>query len=178
VGRYEHLHTAEVGAPVVQFVPSPQILVTSQFGNLLAATTRGLEVAGQWTPVPAWHLGGSYTAFHVTPRLAATSHDPVAATDEGSAPRSQWQARSSFSPVTRATLNVSIFHVGPIEQLQVDAYTRTDINVEWRFTRHFSATVIGQNLFDAAHAEFAGAGSFLLMTQVPRSAGLRLRYAF
>ena len=79
VGRYDHLRTQEPAAPVVQFVPSPHILVTSQFGNQLEATTRGLEVAGHWTPVPAWRLDGSYTAFHVTPHLAAASQDPSAA---------------------------------------------------------------------------------------------------
>ena len=113
VGRYDHLRTQEVAAPVVQFVPSPHILVTSQFGNQLEATTRGLEVAGHWTPVPAWRLDGSYTAFHLTPQLAATSQDPAAATEDGSAPRAQWQVRSAFSPDPRATLNVAIFHVGP-----------------------------------------------------------------
>jgi hypothetical protein len=36
----------------------------------------------------------------------------------------------------------------------------------------------GQNLSDAAHAEFAGPQSLLLSTQVPRSASLRLRWTF
>ena len=178
VGRYDHLRTQELAAPVVQFVPSPQILVTSQFGNQLEATTRGLEVAAHWTPVPAWRLDGSYTAFHLTPHLAAASQDPTAATEDGSAPRRQWQVRSAFSPTPRATFDVAIFHVGPLEQLQVDAYTRADVTAEWRFTSRLSAMAIGQNLFDAAHAEFAGAGSLLLATQIPRSASVRLRWTF
>ena len=178
VGRYDHLVTQEPAAPIVQFVPSPRILVTSLVGNQLEATTRGLEVAGHWTPVPAWRLDGSYTAFHLTPQLAAASQDPAAAREDGSAPRTQWQLRSAFSPVTRATLDVAIFHVGPLEQLQVDAYTRADISAEWRFTSRLSAMAIGQNLLDAAHAEFAGAGSLLMSTQVPRSGSLRLRWTF
>jgi hypothetical protein len=35
---------------------------------------------------------------------------------------------------------------------------------------------IGQNLFDAAHAEFAGLTSLLLATQVRPSASLRVRW--
>jgi outer membrane receptor protein involved in Fe transport len=62
------------------------------------------------------------------------------------------------------------------EQMQVDAYTRADINGEWRFTNRLSVMAIGQNLFDAAHAEFAGPTSLLLATQVRRSASLRLRW--
>ena len=156
VGRYDHLATQETSAPLVQFVPSPRILVTSQFGNQLEATTRGLEVAGHWTPAPAWRLDGSYTAFHVTPQLAAASQDPTAAVSDGSAPRAQWRLASVFSPAARATVNVAIFHVGPLEQLQVAAYTRADISAEWRFTSQLSLTAIGQNLLNAAHTEFAG----------------------
>jgi outer membrane receptor protein involved in Fe transport len=129
-------------------------------------------------PVPIWRIDGSYTAFHVTPQPAAASQDPAAAGEDGSAPSTQWQVRAAFSPGTHATLNVALFHVGPLEQSHVDAYTRADISAEWRFTNRLSAMAIGQNLLDAAHTESAGAGSLLLVTQVPRSAGLRLRVTF
>jgi iron complex outermembrane recepter protein len=177
-GRYDHLVTNETAAPLVQFVPSPQILVTSLVGNELKATTRGLEVAGQWAPVHTLRFDGSYTAFHVTPNLSAASQDSIAATADGSAPRTQWQLRAMFSPIARATLNAAMFHVGRLEQLQVSAYTRADVSAEWRFTSGLSLMATGQNLFDAMHAEFAGPQSLLLPTQVPRSASLRLRWTF
>ena len=115
----------------------------------------------------------------MSPRsLRPRARIPPPPTKTGARRGTQWQVRSAFSPVTRATLNVAIFHVGPLEQFQVDAYTRADVSAEWRFTSRLSAMAIGQNLFDAAHAEFAGAGSLLLATQVPRSASLRLRWTF
>jgi hypothetical protein len=88
------------------------------------------------------------------------------------------QVRSAFSPGTRATLSVAIFQVGPLEQLQVDAYTRADINAEWRVSNGLTVMAIGQNIFDAAHAEFGGTASLLLATEVARSASLRLRWTF
>ena len=103
---------------------------------------------------------------------------PLAAAEDGSAPGRQWQVRSAFSPAPRVTLNAAILHVGPLDQFQVAVYTRADVSAEWRFTNRLSAMAIGQNLFDGAHAEFGGAGSFLLVTQVPRSASLRLRWTF
>jgi iron complex outermembrane receptor protein len=178
VGRYDRLQTQEVATPLVQFAPYPHILVTTQFGNQLEASTRGVEVAGRWAPVQAWRVDGSYTGFHLTPRLAATSQDPNAAREDGNAPRTQWQLRSALSPVGRATFNVALFHVGRLEQLQADAYTRADLSAEWRFTNRWSAMAIGQNLFDAAHAEFAGTGSVLRPTQIARSASLRVRWTF
>ena len=143
---------------------------------MLHSSTRGLEVAGHWSPTPAWRFDGSYTAFHLTPQLAATSLDPLAARSDGNAPRAQWQLRSAWSPSPRVTLDLAIFHVGPLEQLQVPAHTRADVNAEWRFTRRLSVLVIGQNLLDPANAEFATASSFLMATQVPRSVSVRLRW--
>jgi iron complex outermembrane receptor protein len=178
MGHYDQLITHEVAAPVVQFVPSPQVLVSSQDGNQLKATTRGLEVAGHWSPAPAWRVDGSYTAFHLTPQLAATSLDPLAATSDGNAPSTQWQLRSAWSPSPRVTFALATFRVGPLKQLQVPAYTRADVNAEWRFTNRLSIMAIGQNLLDPAHAEFGGIGSLLQPTQVPRSASLRLRWTF
>jgi len=177
VGHYDHLQTQEI-ATAVAFVPSPRILVNTSFSNKLKATTRGLEVAGQWSPAPAWRLDGSYTVFHLTPHPYADSMDPTAAMQDGSAPRTKWQLRSAFSPSPRVTLNLSFIHAGRLEQLQVPAYTRADVNAEWRFRDGLSVMAIGQNLFDAAHPEFGGTGSVLQTTQVARSAALRLRWAF
>ena len=114
----------------------------------------------------------------MSPHLAATSSDPLAGAEDGSAPQTQWQLRSMFSPVARATLGAVLFHVGRLEQLNISSYTRTDVSAEWRFTNGLSMMAIGQNLFDAAHAEFGGDTSLLHSTQVARSAGLRLRWAF
>jgi iron complex outermembrane receptor protein len=177
-GRYGQLQTQEPGTPVVQFVPSPRILVPAQFGNLLEATTRGVEVAGRWAPRPTWHVDGSYTAFALTPHLAAGSRDPKAADEDGSGPRRQWQLGSVWSPASRATLAATIFHVGRLEQMQVEPYTRADLSGEWRFSKRLSVMAIGQNLFDAAHAEFGTTGAILLATQVPRSANVRVRWTF
>ena len=97
---------------------------------------------------------------------------------DGDAPQSQWQVHSAYAVGSRATLGVALFHVGPIEQIPVAAYTRVDITAQWWFTHRLSVMAIGQNLFDAAHAEFGGAGSLLMVTQVPRSASVRLRWEF
>jgi outer membrane receptor protein involved in Fe transport len=86
--------------------------------------------------------------------------------------------RSAFLPGTRATLSATLFHVGRLERLNVDGYTRADASAEWRFTSRLSVMAIGQNLFDAAHHEFSAAESLLLATQVPRNASLRLRWEF
>ena len=177
-GRYDQLLIRSASAPDVVFVPSPRILVTAMYGNHLEATTRGFEIAGHWTPRPALRFDASYSAFHLDPQTDPAFPDVIAGTEDGSAPRGQWQLRSAYSPAQSATIDVSIFHVGPIERLQVPAYTRADVTAEWRFARGLSAMVLGQNLLDAAHMEFAGASSLLMPTEIARSVGVRLRWTF
>jgi iron complex outermembrane receptor protein len=177
-GHYDSLRTSESSTPVVQFVPTPAIVVTSQFANLLQSDTRGVEVSGHWAPFSAWRLDGSYSAFHVTPHLAPGSSDPSGAIDDGSVPSAQWQIRSAVSVGPRTTLNLAVFRVGRLEQAQVEGYTRTDVTAERRVGAHLSLMAIGQNLFDQTHTEFNGTNELLFATQVRRSASLRVRCTF
>ena len=177
MGHYDHLRTQESSAPVLEFEPSPRLVVNTRFDNLLQATTRGLEVAGHWAPIAALRFDGSYTAFHLTPTPSASSQDPLAAAETGNAPETQWQLRSAFSPSSWATLSAALFRVGPIDQ-QVGAYLRADLTAEWQFSNRLSLMAIGQNLFDDAHAEFSSIDALLLATQARRSVGLRLRWTF
>ena len=176
-GRYHNLHTQEPTAPVFEVAPVPHISEVVQFGNLLQADTRGLEVAGHWSPIAAWHLDASSTFFRLFPH-PGTSLDPASAAYDGNAPRHQWQLHSGFPIGRRGTLDAVVLHVGMLAQTGVAAYTRADIRAEWRVTDHLSAIVVGQNLLDASHSEFASSVSFLTATQIPRSASFRLRWMF
>ena len=148
-----------------------------QFGNLLQADTRGLEVASHWSPIAAWQLDASYTFFRLFPH-PGTSVDPASAAYDGNAPRHQWQLHSGFPIGRRGMLDAIVLHVGMLEQTQVAAYTRADVRGEWRVTESLSAIVVGQNLLDAAHREFSGRITFLTATQIPRSVSVRLRWKF
>lgn len=177
VGHYDHLITNEPGEPVVQFTPSPQIIVSSQFSNQLEATTRGLEVAARWAPAAKIRFDGTFTTFRLIPHPAATSRDPNAAIEDGSAPRAQWRLGSTLMPSNRVSVSLNAFHAGALEQLAIDAYTRVDLAAEWRFTSRLSVMAIGQNLLESGHTEFSAASSLLQATQLPRSASLRLRWS-
>lgn len=178
VGRYDGVSTTEPSAPIVQFVPSPRVQVNAMFGDGLQATTRGFEIAAHWSPLPAWRLDGSYTGFRLDAELSPTSLDLEQANTDGNAPRGQWQLRSGFVLGSHGNLDIAVFRVGRLQQQQVDAYTRADINAEWHVTPRLSLIATGQNLLDDAHAEDAGSGALLLATEVRRSVGMRVRWLF
>lgn len=175
-GSYDALITTEVAAPVLELAPVPRLVVMTTSGNQERARTRGVEIVGHWMPSAAWRLDGSYSAFNLTPELAATSTD-ADNTDDGAVPTSQWQITLAFSPSTRASFYAAIGHVGRLRELEVDAYTRADLTAELRLSKRLTVMAIGQNLLDASHAEHSGNSSLIQSTQVPRSFSVRVRWA-
>lgn len=177
-GRYQHLISQEIIGTELETSGSPQVRVTAQMGNELAADTRGVEVAAQWAVLPTWRLQGTFTGFRLSARPSALSRDPAAAATDGNAPRRQWQLASTWSPVPRLTTHAALFHVGALRQSQIASRSRADVTVEWRFNTRFAAIVLGRNLFDQHRPEFGGAIALAQATQVQRTVGARLRWTF
>ncbi len=104
VGRYDHLRTQEPAAPVVQFVPSPRILVRRSSATA-RGHDRGLEVAGQWAPVGS---GASTAATRPSIVSAAArgrgSQDPLAGRRTAAPPTRSGSCARCCSPGSRATL--------------------------------------------------------------------------
>jgi iron complex outermembrane recepter protein len=175
VASYDSLKTSEPRAPYLEAAPAPaHLFVPVQFANLLAATATGVELAVHSTPATWWRLDGGYSTFHLTPHPSAASRDPAAAAFDGNAPGAQWQARSAMSMPRGVELDLMLFHAGDLPHLRVGAYTRADARFEVPLTRLLSVSVVGQNLLDPAHAEYAGAGAIVSATLIPRSASVNL----
>ena len=155
------------------------LLIPVQFGNLLEATTTGMEIAARWAPANWWRLEGGYSAFRFTPHLSPASRDTAAATFDGNAPRAQWKARSAFSITPHVQVDAMLFHTGALSRLGIEAsITRADVRLEVRLHRQLSASMVGQNLLDPHHAEYAGTGAVVSATEIPRSAQVQLRWRF
>jgi iron complex outermembrane receptor protein len=177
VGRYDKLKTSEPLAPRLELGPAPaHLFIPVRFENLLAATSSGVEISAHWMPAPWWRLDGTYSTFHLTPDLSAASHDATAAAYDGDAPSAQWHARSAFSLTRGVELDAMLFHSGALANLDVGAYTRADARLSIPLTRGLSVAIVGQNLFDPAHAEYAGQGAIVTPTLIPRSASIALSW--
>jgi iron complex outermembrane recepter protein len=180
-GRYDDLQTYEPVEPVL--TPSPvfsapaELKVLRRVQNVLSADTAGAELTGRLQLTRIWEIDGAFSAFHLTPH-GNGSRDVNAIAYDGQAPRTQWRAHSSFPLGPRGQADLHLFHVGPIDGLQVAAYTRLDVRLEWPLTNQLSVIASGQNLTNHAHAEFSGHETNLQSTLVPRSAGLRLAWRF
>jgi outer membrane receptor protein involved in Fe transport len=177
-GKYSNSTTVEQRTPAFEMTPTPHVLVNLQYDDLLDVGTSGLEVSGRWSPSSSWRFDGSYSTVHFTPRLDAASGDLAAARFDGNAPRHQWQIHSTALLSPRVQLDGGLYYVGRLRQLGVPSYTRADARLELKLTRSLSAIAFGQNLLQAAHAEFSDLNAGLIGSSVPRSGGVRLRWQF
>jgi iron complex outermembrane receptor protein len=175
-GRYDSLAIYEPQA--VTPVPGSSVLrLDTQFQNILKATTHGIETTARVRLTGAWQIDGALSTFHLTPDPNGSHASWVAAYD-GHAPAYQWRAHSAWSLGPHAQADFALFHVGPIVQTGIPAYTRADTRVEWKLSPRVSATVAGQNLLNSAHYEFDGDDTNIAATLVPRSGSIRLTWRF
>ncbi|MEO7190961.1 MAG: TonB-dependent receptor [Vicinamibacterales bacterium] len=178
-GAYDGLPTLEPFEPSLEMTPAPMhLLAGATVSNLLRAWASGIEVNGQWQPLPQWQLDGSYTRLHLTGETDPASQDTNAANTDGSAPGHQWQVRSTFSVRPGVHVGAWVSRVGRLRVFNIPAYTRLDARAEFRLSSRLTAAAVAQNLLTAHHGEFFGQppGPSLATPGVPRSLRVELRW--
>ncbi|MGQ0697691.1 MAG: TonB-dependent receptor plug domain-containing protein [Panacagrimonas sp.] len=120
------------------------------FGNLVDSgqgETHGGEIAASIKPLPQWQMEASYSY------LETTVSGPVLKFDESNVPRHLAQWRSSWKARSDLELNSSLYYVGRIEGLPIDAYARFDLGLTWDVRPGLQLALWGQNLTDGERQE-------------------------
>jgi iron complex outermembrane receptor protein len=177
--RYGQLRTTEPQAPYLSMTSAgPVVVAPLTFANRMHADARGFEVSADWRPLPFWRLDAGYSAFHLSPHLDADSRDPGTPAHAGGAPGQQWQARSWIALPARIQVDMLLLHAGAMSAIEIPAYTRADLRVEFPLTRQLSLVAVGQNLIDASHIEFGGRAEQVIATRQPRAGRVQLVWKF
>jgi iron complex outermembrane recepter protein len=161
-GFYNHYHDLFdeeiVGAAFLETTPAPpHLLLPAQFGNGLLGTTKGIEIAPEWRPAKSWRLRGSYSHLMMDIKRAPGSLDVGTAQGiAGSSPKHQLVVQSAFDISKTLSLDLTYRYVSVLPGQNVPAYSTGDARIGWRIRRNIEIAFVGQNLFQPAHAEFAG----------------------
>lgn len=130
-----------------------QQLFRSYFSN---ARTTGLELAADLTITASLRLQGSYTVLDTQARHYS---DPVAdaagTAAEGAAPHHWASLHALWSPGGGHEFDLMLRRVGAVAGGGVPGYTSVDARYGWHLGRAFDLAVVGQNLFDNRHLEYA-----------------------
>lgn len=138
----------------------PMILTNGPRGE-----TYGVELASNYTVSERWRLYGQYTLFqmHLYP-------DPTQEIEGGNDPCNQVYVRSAWDLREDLEFDLMARYVDRLVTLEVPSYITMDLRMAWRPRKHIELAVVGQNLLQAYHYEFAGGTvkSPTYATEVPR----------
>jgi iron complex outermembrane receptor protein len=134
----------------------PHLLLPAEFGNGLLGTTRGFEIAPEWRPLTFWRLRASYSFLQIQLMKSPGSQDVGTAPGiEGSSPRHQVGFQSGFDFAKAFNLDLTYRFISALSALSVPAYSTGDVRFAWQATHHVQFSVVGQNLLQPHHYEFA-----------------------
>lgn len=149
--------------------PVPHVLVASTQDNLIIASSYGAEIQAKWQVHDNWQLLASYSWLKVDAQNRAGSMNSInrVLTIETSDPQHQASLRSIIQLPLDLELDASVYYTDAITEHQVDNYTRVDLRLAWKPSDNFELSLVGQNLQDNQHKEYAANDVFY--TEVPRS---------
>jgi iron complex outermembrane recepter protein len=156
--HYGDLFSEDItGAPFLENNPGPpHYLLPAEFGNGLVGTNKGVEIAPEWKPLPSWRLSASYSFLQMRLMKGANSQDIGSAPiTEGSSPRHQVTAQSGVDFNKSFSLDLTYRFVSHLKAQNIRAYSTADAQFTWHTRWPLSFSVVGQNLFQPYHYEFA-----------------------
>ncbi len=164
--HYHNLFSENLAGPVsvqtsipfpVPAAPPVYILIPAQFQNALYGQNKGIEIAPEWRPSSFWRLRGSYSYLHMKlaelPGINAGA--PPSATT-GASPQHEATVVSAFDFAKNFQIDLTYRYVSSLPAQLVPAYSTGDARFAWRFAPHVEFSVVGQNLFQRYHVEYAG----------------------
>ncbi|HVO62080.1 MAG TPA: TonB-dependent receptor [Terriglobales bacterium] len=156
--HYSNLFSEDItGGPFLETNPAPaHLLIPAEFGNGLLGTTKGIEIAPEWKPTTSWRLGASYSYLQMNLQRAPHSLDVgTAAFVEGSSPKHELAAHSGLDFWKNFSFDLTYRYVSALPKLSIRSYSTADARFDWRVRQHWKFSVVGRNLLQPYHYEYA-----------------------
>jgi len=125
--------------------------------NSAHARTYGAEAAATWNVTSRWRLSPGYSLMHMDLIEDPSSQSSTAEAVPGDSPSHQIQLRSAYTLSSKLDWDTSLYFVGRLNDAQVPAYTRLDMQLRWHPLKSFEFSLTGQNLLTARHEELDNA---------------------
>ena len=157
--------------------PAPTHIVgTLPWTNTGYGHTDGFEISPRLQPFRFWNLNAAYSYLHLSlATKAAFKDNSTTNAYMGSSPRHLISVQSAFTLPHGMEFDQTYRHSSALPYQNVAAYHTADARFAWQIG-DFTASVVGQNLLQPSHAEFANdAGA---TTAVKRSAYAKLELRF
>lgn len=159
-GFFNHLDdtlSTELSRAFVETAPPPaRLILPVTFRNGLHGNSHGVEVTGDYRPVTWWRSALNYSLLRVQmtpdPGSADVSQERRY---EGLAPTHQVQLQSSVDLPRSVSVDWLLRYISELPAGPVPAYATSTVRVAWRPSARLELALIGQDLHDERHLEWA-----------------------
>jgi iron complex outermembrane receptor protein len=124
-------------------------------GNGVEGHTYGAELSTTFHVKDWWRLRGGYTFLKKDLSVKSNSKDLNKGTAESNDPEHQFLIQSTISLDHTVEFGTILRFVDALPLPHVAGYVELDMRLAWRPTKAIEFSVVGQNLFDSGHTEFA-----------------------
>jgi len=178
--NYDDLESVEPnGAPfLTSFEGVPLIELPFRSDNLLEGETYGGELSIEYRPRDNWRLVGSYSLLNMDLRHTKGSQDQVFLPAEERTPKNQATLRSYLELPYNLEWDSALRYMDSIPGTSTDSYIELDMQVAWRYTKNWTLSVVGMNLLQDDHEEFALTALNSPGISIERSVFGRVTYTF
>ncbi|MGE0406077.1 MAG: TonB-dependent receptor plug domain-containing protein [Candidatus Korobacteraceae bacterium] len=136
--------------------PPTRITLHVPWANGIRGATDGIEVSPVWNPRSWWQLKGYYAYLRFGLSNKPNNGDTGTVTSlEGSSPKHQTLVMSALKLPWGFQIDQTYRYVSSLPAQRVPSYHTADVRLGWRFAKEFELSVVGQNLLQPRHAEFA-----------------------
>ncbi|HSU85789.1 MAG TPA: hypothetical protein VLI42_03565, partial [Chthoniobacterales bacterium] len=142
--------------------------------NLLRAHSYGGTLSARWQATDWWQLDGSISLLQLTIDQAG-SHDPTGGAGEANDPDVSFILHSRLDLARNVEFDSYLRFVDDLPNPATPSYLELDLRVGWSPRPGLEVAIVGRNLLDEAHPEFAGT---MLTREVRRSLYGTLRWEF
>jgi iron complex outermembrane recepter protein len=150
----------------VPHMPTEPTILPLFLTNGPRAETYGVELAGNYSLSEHWRLYTQYTMFQMH-----VQSQPLQTVEQGNDPCHQVYLKSTWDLRDNLDFELMARYVDSLTNGAVPSYITMDLRLAWRPREHWEVAVVGQNLLQDHHWEFASNSysSPMYATEVPRS---------
>ncbi len=176
---YDDLRTIELQWPRLRLSSLPVHLeLPFHSDNNAEARTLGVEASFDWHYKPWGRLRGAYSYLDIDLRLHPETIDIITAASERDTPRHQAWLWSSFSPAKSVDLDLIMRYVDELPSIDIDDYWTLDLRAAWRPRENLEIALVGQNLLDSQHQEFAPTFVSIVPSELQRGVYAEVSWEF
>lgn len=171
--HYSNLRSIERGT---SFTDNGVNVIPFEARNNSDADAFGFEIAADWGPTAWWQIRAGYSFLNL--HVDTVSTDPITETTESDTPNHQFFLQDRFNLPKNIEFDTTLRFVDNLSSLDVDAYIEMDARLAWRPTEDLEIAIVGQNLLNKEHFEFAPSFVNQVPTQVERGVYGKVTWKF